>query len=128
MGTQTTDSMTKAMVALAAMETHAAHLSEVAVRLLSEHAGGLPELLAVRAEATDARVHLALQPRTVEDARLWAAALGVDVAVSVEDCGEDRIGERAAVEFVFDGVLVRLASYQSYSADEWADRIAEAVA
>lgn len=128
MGTQTTDSMAKGLQALAAMETHAAHLSEVAARLLTAHADRLPELLAVRAEATQDRSYLALQPRTVEDARLWARALGVDVTVTVNDGGEDTLIERAATEFTFDGVLVRLASCQFYSVDEWAEHIAEAVA
>ncbi|MFF7313383.1 hypothetical protein [Streptomyces sp. NPDC008137] len=128
MGTQTTDSMTKGMQALVAMETNAARLSEVAVQLLTAHAAGLPELLAVRAEATQDRPHLALQPKTPDDARLWARALGMDVKVTVEDGGEDQLLERAAVEFTVDGVLVRLAACRWYSADQWAERIAEAVA
>ncbi|MFE7272996.1 hypothetical protein [Streptomyces sp. NPDC057623] len=128
MTTETTDSITKGMQALAAMETHAAHLSEVAARLLTEHSGGLPELLAVRAEATQDRPHLALQPLDADDAQLWARALNVDVTVRIEDGGENTIVERATAEFTVDGVTVRIGSCQWYSAKQWAERIAEAVA
>jgi hypothetical protein len=130
MGTQTTDSMTKGMQALVAMETNAAHLSEVAVRLLTEHAATLPELLAVRAEASQERPQLTLQALTVDDARLWADALGVAVSVTVEDANEGTgtLIERSAVEFPVDGVMVRLSSCQWHTAEQWADRIAEAVA
>lgn len=128
MTTETTDSMTQGMLALAAMETHAAHLSEVAARLLTEHASALPELLAVRAEVKDSGPFLALQPKDADDAQLWAHALGVDVSLAVEDGGENRVVERAVVEFAVDGVSVRIGSYQWYSADQWAERIAEAVA
>ena len=130
MGTETTDSMTKGMQALVAMETHAAHLSEVAARLLTAHADGLPELLAVRAEASQNGSQLTLQAQTSDDARTWAEALGVTLAVTVEDAGEGTgtVLEHSAVQFPVDGVVVRLASCKWHTAKQWADRIAEAVA
>lgn len=130
MGTQTTHTMTLGMTALVAMETHAAHLSEVATRLLTEHADKLPPLLAVRAEATQERPQLTLQTLTADDARLWADALGVALAVTAEDAGEGNgtVKERAVAGFISDGVSVRLASCQWHTADQWADRIATAVA
>jgi hypothetical protein len=130
MGTHITDSMTTGMQALAAMETNAAQLSEVAARLLTEHADRLPALLAVRAEATETGAQLAVQARSVEDAQLWAQALGVVLAVTAEDANEGTgtVIERAASEFPVDGVKVRLVACQWHTADEWAARTAQAVA
>ena len=130
MGTQTTDSVTTGMKALVAMETHAAQLSAVTTRLLTEYAEGLPQLLAVHPEANPSSARLSLQPRTAEDARQWAAALDVPLTVSAEDAGEGTgtMVERAAAEFTVDGVAVRLGSCQWHTADEWAARTARAVA
>lgn len=124
MTTQITDSMAKGMQALAAMETHAARLSEVAARLLTAHADGLPELLAVRAQATQDGPQLGLQPQTPEDARLWARALNVDVVATIEDAGVDQILERVVAEFAVDGVAVRIGAVRWHSAAQWAELVA----
>ncbi|MFF1282200.1 hypothetical protein [Streptomyces sp. NPDC058299] len=129
MGTQITDSISKAENALLSLDIHAQHVRQVAMRILGEHAASLPELLAIHVEATDNRQRVGFQPRTVQDARQWAAALGVELTVTVVDAVPE--GWRAiasAAEWLVDGVQVRIGSYQSYSPEQWAERSAAAVA
>jgi hypothetical protein len=125
--TQITDSMSMAVAALDAMDNHAALVREVAARLLSEHASGLPKLIEVRPFAGCGGPRLELQPRTNADAAAWAQALGVALT---EDVVETRGGRRLHVsgELLVDGVRVRLGSCQSFSSAAWAARTAEAVA
>lgn len=128
MTTQITDSMTKAVRALEATEANTALVRKVAVRLLAEHAEGLPELLAVRTEATGERARLYLQPRTSEGTRLWARALGADVVVAVEELRDDYRRVFASAELFVDGVTVSVGSCQTYSSAQWAEQSASAVA
>ncbi|MGD1219964.1 hypothetical protein AB9Q10_16225 [Streptomyces krungchingensis] len=129
MGTQTTDTITKAEQALTVMDSRAQHVRAVSLQLLGEHAAGLPELMAVRVEASSSRQQLALQPYTVQDARQWAAALDVTLTVSIEDAvpaGWRAVHARANLEI--EGVQVHLGSYQTYSPEQWAEHTAAVVA
>ncbi len=130
MGTEITDSMAMGMVALSAMETNAARLSETAARLLMEHADRLPNLLGIRAESTETKAQLTLQARTVEDGELWARSLGVDLVVTTEAANEGAgtVVQRSAAEFDVEGVRVRLASCEWLTAAQQAERAAVAVA
>lgn len=130
MGTQITDTGAQAVLALRSMEANAFRVSQVTTRLLDQHANALPELLAVRPEATHKSAAVVFQPRTVEDANQWAAALGVELVV------EDVDGYRPGCHFresrgtaLVDGVTVWVSSSQSYSPEAWAElTAAEAVA
>jgi hypothetical protein len=88
---QNTDSMSMAVAALDAMDNHTTRVREVAERLLSVHADGLPKLLTVRTDAGASGPRLELQPRTNEAATQWAQALGVTLT---ESFAGDRDGWR----------------------------------
>lgn len=125
MGTQITDSI--GMQALAAMETHAAHLSKVAERLLAEHAEHLPELIAVRPMPTDKGARLELQPRTNQGATQWANALGM---TPEETFVEDREGWyqwHVSGDTVVDGVRVHVGACEWVSSEARAARTTKAV-
>ncbi len=123
MTTETTDSMGKAEQALAKMDEAAAHLRALVSRLVGEY-DSLPQLLAVHVEASTSRAFVGLQPRTEDDARLWAEALGVTLETSERNRDDHGYYVHVCAEFVLDGVHVRLG------AAEWvsAARAAEAVA
>ncbi|WP_338683826.1 hypothetical protein QD712_25505 [Streptomyces acidiscabies] len=113
------------LAAMAAMDENAARVREVATRLLEEHAGGLPELLAVRLEGSSWRAHISLQPHTEAGVRAWAEALGapeptVDFAEPVDGFGK----VNSSTEFVVDGVDVRIGTCEWLSLSEWAARVA----
>ena len=108
--TQTTDSMSQALTALDAMDADAPRVREVAVRLLAEHAGGLPRLIGVRPVAGTGGPQVDFQPRTNADARLWAQALGVTLK-------ESFVGERdgwrqwhLSGDVIVDGVRVHVGA------------------
>ena len=110
MNAQITDSMSMAVAALDAMDNHAALVREVAVRLLSEHAVGLPGLISVRMYAGTSGPRLELQPRTNADAAVWAQALGAALS---ESFAGDRDGWRQwhmAGDVVVDGVRVHVGA------------------
>ncbi|MBO0804257.1 MAG: hypothetical protein J2P25_14430 [Nocardiopsaceae bacterium] len=121
------ESMDKALQSVEAVEVTMARVRKVAVRLTAG-ADSLPALLDVRVEASSARGFVALQPRTAEDVRLWADALGVDVTVSEETEDDGGHGVRALAEWSVDSVQVRLGSCEWFSPAEWAARTAEAAA
>ncbi|MEU2062864.1 hypothetical protein [Streptomyces sp. NPDC013455] len=123
MGTQITDTGARAVLALRSMEANAFRVSQVTTRLLDDHTD-LPDLLAVRPQATGSAAQLDLQARTIEDARTWAAALGG--TLRVEDT-EHLNGWSASADVVVDGVTVHVCAFQHYSAEERAERGAAAV-
>lgn len=107
---QITAPMSMAVAALDAMDNHAALVREVAVRLLSEHASGLPELIGVRMYVGYDGPRLDLQPRTNEAAAQWARALGVTLT---ESFAGDRDGWRQwhmSGDVVVDGVRVHVGA------------------
>jgi len=89
--TQITEPLSMAVAAMDAMDNHAARVREVAERLLSKHAAGLPKLIGFRVHAGYEGPSLTLQPRTNEAATQWAQALGVTLTESFEG---DRDGWR----------------------------------
>jgi hypothetical protein len=108
--TQITQPMSMAAAALDAMDNHAALVREVAVRLLSEHAGGLPKLIAVRPYAGCGGPRLDLQPHTNADAAMWAQAIGAELT---ESFAGDRDGWRQrhmSGDIDIDGVRVHVGA------------------
>lgn len=110
MNAQITDSMSMAVAALDVMKDNALRVHEVAMRLLTEHADGLPKLIGVRPDAGATGPRLELQPRTNAEAALWAEALGISLAESFVN---DRDGWRqwhmgGAVDV--DGVRVHVGA------------------
>jgi hypothetical protein len=125
---QPSKSMVMAVDALAAMDANAVKVRAVALRLLTEHAENLPELLAVRTEASQEQTRLDLQPRTNADAALWAQALGVELETYEVDAATEgwrRMHARGDAEV--DGVLVHIGSCESVSPAQLAARSTEAV-
>jgi hypothetical protein len=125
MGTNITDSGAQAVLALRSMEANAFRLSQVTTRLLDEHTD-LPDLLAVRPHAEAHKATLDLQPRTLADARLWAAAL--EMELEVEDLKDPLTKgwhhRRATAKAVIQGVTVFVVTSESYTAKEWAELVA----
>ena len=110
MTTQIIDSMSQALTALDAMDADAPRVREVAVRLLTEHASGLPELIAVRPYAGTGGPRLDFQPRTNQRARLWAEALGMTLT---ESFVRERDGWKQwhlSGDVVVDGVRVHVGA------------------
>lgn len=110
MTTEITDSMSQALTALDAMDAHAPRVREVAVRLLAEHASGLPQLIGVRTSAGTDGPRVDFQPRTNADAERWAQVLGVTLR-------ESFVGERDGWkqwhlmgDVVVDGVRVHVGA------------------
>ncbi|NUT07580.1 MAG: hypothetical protein HOV76_29330 [Hamadaea sp.] len=112
MTTKITDPMSMAVAALDAMDEHAARVREVAVRLLSEHAAGLPKLIGIRVFAGCSGPRVDLQPRTNEAAAQWAQALGVTLT---ESFAGDRDGWRQwhmSGSIDVDGVRVHVGAME----------------
>lgn len=135
MTTEITDSTTMAAHAMEVMDANAARIRAVVTRLLSEiDLGNLPPLLAVRTDASggtarDTEALVTFQASTAEDASAWARALGVELTHREEDSGfDERVALRAWVNLSFDGVAVRLVSYQTFTPAQWAERSAVVVA
>ncbi|WP_060886202.1 hypothetical protein [Streptomyces caniscabiei] len=130
MTTQITDSAARAVHALQTMEGNAFRVSQVTTRILDEHTG-LPGLLAVRPEATDAKACVVLQPHSLDDAFRWSAALGMALSIEDEPDGAvpGRRYRRSTAKGVVDGVTVYVMTSESFSASEWAElRAGSAVA
>jgi hypothetical protein len=107
---QITDPKSMAVAALDAMDNHAALVREVAERLLSEHAAGLPKLIGIRMYAGCGGPRLDLQPKTNEAAAQWAQALGVTLT---ESFAGDRDGWRQwhmSGDVDVDGVQVHVGA------------------
>lgn len=121
MTSQITDSMSQALTALDAMDAHAPLVREVAMRLLAEHADGLPKLIAVRPNAGYGGPKVDFQPRTNADAESWAQALG---ATLTESFHGDRGGWRQrhlSGDVTVDGVRVHVGACEWVRAETVAD-------
>ncbi|MFL4904627.1 hypothetical protein ACJ6WF_15935 [Streptomyces sp. MMS24-I2-30] len=123
-----TDSGARAVLALRAMEANAFRVSQVTTRLLDERTD-LPELIAVRPTATATDAMIDLQPLNVDDARQWAASLGIELEIKHEaDYLPGWWVRRSCGRTVIDGVTVFVVTSETYSPEEWAAlQAAEAV-
>ncbi|WP_129299883.1 hypothetical protein [Streptomyces alfalfae] len=115
--------MTKVEQALARTDEAAARLRAVATRLVTEHGGTLPQLLAVRLEASTNRTFVGLQAHTEAESRQWAQALGVTLETSDSTPDEHGFYRHFSAEFSVDDVMVRISSAEWFPAA----RAAEAV-
>lgn len=127
MTTQITDPATGATLAVEAMARNVDRIHR-ALTEMTERMAGLPPLLDSRPEATATSARLVLQVATEDQVRSWACAFG-ETAEAVE---EDGYGEGRALRTAFHldvcGVPVRVVSYETFTASQWAARGTSAVA
>lgn len=110
MGTEITGTMPQALTALDAMDADAPRVRAVALRLLAKHAASLPTLIAVRPYAGTDGPRLDFQPRTNEDAGLWAEALEMTLTESFAGERDGWRQRHLSGDVVVDGVRVHVGA------------------
>ncbi|MFG2780765.1 hypothetical protein ACGFY7_23295 [Streptomyces prunicolor] len=127
MTTEITDPATGTALAVEAMERNVDRIRR-ALESMAERMADLPPLMDARPEAKADGARLVLQAWTEDEVHAWARAFGETAEAVEEDGYHGGPALRTTSEFSVCGVPVRVVSYETFTASQWAARGTSAVA